>query len=278
MNNYIFINQAFTNAINAYINSKQTNDNSVFFSFPVVVIRSLIAIYGELDIINPFRTNNEKHMGGFDSNITKFGLPSAELQQFKADFQNYINAKEINKFPNPYFLNLEKGLMDMFCYRKKNVNITEEEFQNFQNLLYLSTNQNPMMQQELQKNTNDIHTLDQYWQSKLFETSHNFQISPYKQNTLIPEAYNLLGYTLETIAQMDEQTLNQLNNQILSFFKIDPEDPAKSERLKEAVTYYKQYGASLTSGNGYVDMLLLLSMIATVMMTLFAITVKVLGG
>lgn len=278
MKSDIFINQAFTNAITMYINAKQSNNNDDFFSFPVVIIRTLISIYGELDIINPFRTNNEERMGGFDANLTKFGLSSKKLQRFKEDFQNYYQAKQNQKFPNPYFLKIEKCLMDMFFLKKRSINITEEEFKNFQNLLYLSSNQNTIIQEELKRNINDIQNLDYYWQSKVFEINHNFQISTYKQNTLLPEAYNILGYSLEYISQIDEKTLEELNKQILAFFKINPEDAKKDERLKEAVSYYKQYGNSITTGNGYVDMLLLLSIIATIMMTLFAITVKALGG
>ena len=35
------------------------------------------------------------------------------------------------------------------------------------------------------------------------------------------------------------------------------------ERLKEAIDYYKMHGKKLTSGNGYVDILLLMSVIVT---------------
>ncbi len=278
MKEYIFVNQAFTYAINLYLSSKETKENSDFSSFPVIIIRSLIEIYGELDIINPYRTNNEDRMGGFDSNLMKFGFPKEKLQRFKADVQNYFNAKEQQRFPNPYFITIEKYLIEMFCCRKKTMNTTEEETKKFQNLLYLKENQNQIMQQEISKHLNGSAILDQYWKSKLFEVEHNYELIPYKNNTLMPEAYYILGYTLDTISQMDKQTLKALNNQILTFFKIDPNDPQKMDRLKEAIIYYKQYGASLTSGNGYVDMLLLLSIIATTMMTLFVITVKVLGG
>lgn len=274
----IFINQAFTDALNLYIANKQTEESQAFWSFPVVVIRSLITIYGELDIINPYRTNNENRMGGFDDNIMKFGFSKDKLQQFKASLQNYQNSLETKTFPNPYFYKIETLLIDMFFCKKKTVTVTDEELQNFQKLLYIPQNQNSIIQQEIASNTNKPDLITRYWQSKWFENNHNFHFMPYKKNTLMPEAYHILGYTLESIAQMDAQTLEQLNNQILSFFKIDVEDPAKDERLREAVTYYKQYGTSMTTGNGYVDMLLLLSMIATIMMTLFAITVKVLGG
>lgn len=274
MEGNIFINSAFTNAINLYIENKQSENNPAFSSFPVMVIRTLIYIYGELDIINPFRTNNENRMGGFDSNITKFGFPKKSLQKFKECFFKYNDAKT---FPNPYFLKIEKFLIDMFFYRKKALGATEEQINTFKNYIYLTTNQNQIMLQEYPKYTQNLQELDQYFICKAFESNHNFNFLPYKQNTLLPEAYTALGYSLDMISQLDESTLNQLNDKILNFFKIDPQSSDKMDRLKEAITYHQRYGHNITTGNGYVDMLLLLSIIATVMMTLFAITVRVLG-
>ncbi len=278
MKDNIFINLAINSAIESYMNYKQTTDNEMFVSFPVMVIRTLIAIYGELDIINPYRTQNENQMGGFDENLTKFGLPASSLKKFKESFENYRIAKEKKEFPNPYFIEIEKLLIDMFYYRKKSMNLSSEEIENFQKMLYLSTTNNPVMLQEINSSTNDILVIDHYWNGKLFESNHNLHFMPYKKNTLIPEAYNVLGYSLESIAEMDEATLNELNLKILSFFKIDPAETNQRERLQQAVTYYKQFGNRITTGNGYVDMLMLLSIIATIMMTLFVITVKVLGG
>lgn len=278
MENNIFINQAFTNAIQLYITNKDKVENIEFSSFPVLVIRSLIAIYGELDIINPYRTNNENRMGGFNSNLTKFGFSKEELEKFKEEFQKYMDTKNQIQLSNQYIINIEKYLIDMYCCRKKNVNIKEEETENFKKNLYISTNSNPVIQKEIQQRNLNYKIIEQYFFSKLFELNHNFILTPYKKNTLFPEAYTVLGYTLDNIAQMNEKTLEQLNKQIYAFFKINYKDENSQERLKEAVNYYKQYGNSITTGNGYVDMLLLLSIIATIMMTLFAITVKVLGG
>lgn len=278
MKDNIFVNSAFTSAVQTYINVKQNPEDSAFWSFKVMVIRSLIAIYGELDIINPYRTNNEDHMGGLDDNLTKFGFSKTALKHFKDCLQNYEIAKQNHVFPNQNFMMIEKYLIDMFFARQKHVPTTPEEQQTFQSLLYLSTTKNPIMITEIQTATNNVQALDHYWNGKVFLNNHNFELVPYHQNLLPKDAYNVLGYTEESIGAMDEKTLSELNNSILNFFKIDPNEQNKMKRLQEAVSYYKQFGNRITSGNGYVDMLMLLSIIATVMMSLFVITVKVLGG
>jgi len=65
--------------------------------------------------------------------------------------------------------------------------------------------------------------LDRLWENKIKEVLVEI-VSLYfngkDSNTLLPEAYTTLGYTLEMISQLDEQTLGQLNNKILNFFKI----------------------------------------------------------
>lgn len=274
----IFINQAFTSAINQYIVNKENESTPIFFSFPVMVIRTLTFIYGELDIINPFRTSNENRMGGFDTNITKFGFSIKKLQDFKRCFQSYFEAQTQGKPTNSFLLQIEKYLIDMFFIRKKAIQITETQEKEFLNYLYLSNNSNPYIQQEISIKNINTKELDLYYQTKYFESNHDFKILPYQKNTLIPEAYTTLGYTLENISIMDENTLEQLNLKILNFFRIDAEDKNKMEHLKQAIAYYKRYNNAFTTGNGYVDMLLLLSVIATVLMTIFVITVKTLGG
>ena len=47
------------------------------------------------------------------------------------------------------------------------------------------------------------------------------------------------------------------------FGAVDKESINRDEMLSKAMDYYKLYGKRLTSGNGYVDILLLMSVIVT---------------
>ena len=49
----VFINEAFTKAINDYLKSSDNIQGVTYNSFLVVVLRSLVSIYSELDIVNP---------------------------------------------------------------------------------------------------------------------------------------------------------------------------------------------------------------------------------
>ena len=54
-----FVNEAVDKAINDYLQSKNIEESVLFNSFLVVVVRILVIIYGELDIVNPYAIKNE---------------------------------------------------------------------------------------------------------------------------------------------------------------------------------------------------------------------------
>ena len=65
MNTNIFVNEAITSGIENYLNKVNDDD------FMTIVIKTLISIYGELDIINPYKTKNESIIiGYFSGSIT----------------------------------------------------------------------------------------------------------------------------------------------------------------------------------------------------------------
>ena len=79
MNTNIFVNEAFTNGLNDYLNNKNNPESVKFNSFLVVVIRLLTIIYDELDILNPFYLNNERSL---DTNMTKYGYSLENVNEF----------------------------------------------------------------------------------------------------------------------------------------------------------------------------------------------------
>ena len=73
---------------------------------------------------------------------------------------------------------------------------------------------------------------------------------------------------------MSDKDIENVNNKVYHFFRIKDSDLNKRKRLESAIEYYKKYGNTLTSGNGYVDMLLLSGMIATGMMVITIIVIN----
>ena len=88
MNQNIFVNDAINEGILNYINNINSDD------FITIIIKTLISIYGELDIINPYKTNTESGLGSFDENITKYGYKLEELSLFKQNVMNFYLTKK----------------------------------------------------------------------------------------------------------------------------------------------------------------------------------------
>ena len=247
-----FINLAVSKAIENYLKYKGKLEEPIFSTFPVFVIRTLIYIYGELDIVNPYITQNEHNMGGFDSNLAKYEL-------------------SINKFPNSAFLKIEKYLIEMYFCKQKTMHTPIELQEEFKTYLYLPENQNPVMQEELNRMVSDKNELLLYLHSLAFDAAHNFSIEELRRNTLIPEAYTLLGYSLDQINALSDVDLRNVNTQIYAYFHVNANLPDRDDFLQKAINYYKKYGNRVTSGNGYVDFLLYASVFATAVFILLLV-------
>ena len=259
----VFINDVLSQGILLYLKIKDKPLEQSGQNFLVTAIRTLVYIYGELDIVNPYITQNEHNMGGFDSNITKYGYPKDKLEEFKNAFISYKEETLKNIKPNKSFIKIEESLIDMFFYKKKSMNLSLESEIEFKKYLYTSDTKNPYMLKELNLYLNDITLIDKYFNSKKFEMSHTFKLEPIKRNILNEEAYVLLGYKKEQIINLSDYDLEKVNKEIYHFFHVDDTLENKNEVLDKAINYYKRYGNKITSGNGYVDFLLFLSVLAT---------------
>ena len=144
---YIFVNNAINDSIIKYYQSKANPNSIEFNTFLVTVMRMIVLLYGELDITNCYHTKNEKGMGGFDTNMTKYGYPQSELEKFKINFEKYyefdMNQSKLHiKRKNPYFNRVQKNLIDMMFAKNKKVPLDGKQAQNFYNLLFTSTSNN----------------------------------------------------------------------------------------------------------------------------------------
>lgn len=258
-----FINEALTKAIEIYLKYKDNPEHPDFHTFPVQVVKTLVYIYGELDIINPYITQNEHNLGGFDNNITKFGYDSDKLEDFKNLFLTFEQEVKENKYPNLSFMAIQKHLIEMFLLKKTSMNLPNESLEEFQKYLYLESNTDEYIKADLLKYVTDTSELELYFKSLAYETAHNFTLEEIQRNTLYSDAYTLLGYSMEQINGLNDLDLQKVNTQVYNFFRVDSNDPEKDELLLRAVNYYKKYGNRITSGNGFVDLLLFASILAT---------------
>lgn len=262
----VFINNAFSKAIYDYQNSCDNIQGIMYNSFLVVVVRMLISIYSELDIINPIMIGDEKLL---KENLAKFGYSPDAIMIFLSNLQLFLdiendnNQKEI-KDKNPYFITIQKELVDMFIKKKVNFYITEVEVNEFYDLLYTPYSKNPLRVSYNFLNATDVLEIDRYFKSEM--RSNVKVVMPKEKHYLNVKAYELLNYSMDDIKNMSSGDVDRVNSLVYDYFKIRENAINKEYLLEKAIEKIERENNKVTSGNGYVDILLILSVISTVFM------------
>lgn len=265
MNTNIFVNEAFTNGLNDYLNNKNNPESVKFNSFLVVVIRLLTIIYDELDILNPFYLNNERSL---DTNMVKYGYSLENVNEFKKTFQKYYENEGDNNF-----IKIQKMLIDMFACKKVTLNLSEKEIEEFRITIYSPYAQSPLIVSYnflMAKNPLEI---IEYFDKQMAEKEKKVISKP--KETLNIEAYEILKYSLEDIKAMNSDELDEVNKEVYNYFDINANAINKKYLLDKAVFDYNHPKTSLSTGNGYVDILFFLAITATIGMIILIISLTV---
>lgn len=269
---HVFINEAFTQAINDYLKSVEQPKGVIYNSFLVIVIRMLIVLYSELDIVNPLVINDEDLL---KSNLTKYGFSKYQLDIFFSDLQVYYDIEKeqkdkIVKKPNPYFISVQKLLIDMLIAKKLNFQLKEKEVQDFYNLLYTPYSLNPLQVSYNFLMAEDVLEIDRYFRQQMKENVK--QVKTREKHYLNVKAYELLNYSMNDLYQMDANEVDKINSQVYDYFKIRENAINKEYLLDKAIEAIERENNKVTSGNGYVDILLVLSIICTIIMVVGILT------
>ena len=111
MENNIFINEGISNLLKKYLDSKDNPQSVNCNSFFSIIVQTLIFIYGELDILNPYQTNNPS---GLSTNLTKYGfsekLYNEFIEQILIFYKNENKSSFLNKSLNNFYI-LKKIVM-----------------------------------------------------------------------------------------------------------------------------------------------------------------------
>jgi len=261
-----FINIAVDTAIKDYLDSKSNKDSVTYNSFLVVVIRMLTFIYNESDIINPYYLDNSV---AFINNLGKYGKSKMDITSFLEELLAFYEfevkiANSKIKLKNPSFVKIQKYLTEMFILKKQNANVSFEDEEEFLDLIYTSHTKNPYRMSYAYLKCDDPNFIEKYYYTLL----NNQEVTRVDLDKTINanlnlEALNYLGIGLSNIKDMSNKEIMDAKDYAYRYFEVDAESPTRDEDLKKAVDFYKMHGQKLTSGNGYVDILLLMSVIVT---------------
>ena len=268
-----FVNEAFEKAINDYLESKNKQESILYNSFLVVVIRMLINIYSELDIINPFSIKNEDAL---DENLMKYGATITEINNLKRLIDGFYkiykkNMNVVDKEDNIYFIEVQKCLIDLFTIKRVNFGVIDEEQKNFFELLYTPGCPNAYRISINYKYADDPYEIAEYYKQKLTIDSKKENV-PEKQ-LLEFDVYKQFNISVADLSKMNNDEVKNLNKQIYDSLDISENAINKDYLLKEKLEAIYRKNHPITTGNGYVDILLIMSVIVTTIMVIAVVSV-----
>lgn len=262
-----FINEAIDKAVNDYLLSKDKEESVLYNSFLVVIIRLLVSIYGELDIINPFRMNSE---AAFDANLMKFGAKKEEIDNLKRLIDGFLviekkNVKSLKREVNSYFIETQKCIIDLFNLKRINFGLNEKENREFFDLLYTPGSKNALRLSYNYLNAENIYEVAEYYKNKMAEKVNEKDEEEHK-NLLGFDVYKLFNVSIADLSKMSDSDVDKLNSEIYESFDINENSINKDYLLKQRIKEIKMQNNPITTGNGYVDILLIMSVVITIVM------------
>ena len=257
MNNY-FISEAFTNAIKNYITYKDNKDGIIYNSFLVLVIRKLVLIYGENDILVPYNENNVELLM---NNLKKYRFSSMKLNSFFTNIISYYNNDINNIVPNKEFVKVEKLLIDMYMAKKLTTDILPEERKDFIGMLYHEYANNTLIISYNYFHSFDINEIINYFNK---EDAINTKIEVSESKVLLaPEAYRIINKNYTDICLLNAEDVKRINDEVYSTLNVDKNAINFDYLYDVALFDFYNKNDKITSGNGYVDILLIMGIICT---------------
>ena len=151
----------------------------------------------------------------------------------------------------------------MMVKKKSWVNVPIDEEEKFLQLLYTTHTDNTFMLSEEYLIGNKASEIESYYYAKLNEKEEIFDLNKTISGTLNLEALNHIGVNISDLKNMSEKEIAEVKNKTYSYFAIDVNSPNRDRDLKASMSNLNIKKPKITSGNGYVDILLLMSVITT---------------
>ncbi len=264
----IFINPAIENGIQSYMLYKDDKTYPAMYTFEMNVIKVLTIIYGEKSILLPYKIDNEK---AFECNLLMYDLKETDMKNFikyMNDYYEFMKNYKSEKKATGLTTEIEKILLEMIIKRSKRKEFTQTELKEFDRV-FNPIDGNLKKIKSLVSMNNGL--IVRAWETNKLELSNTqLRMIAVNPNLLDSNLYTKYGYNIKTIASLSEDEIEKVNHIITI-----EENRINLEQKKPTV--FKRGKIILTTGNGFVDKLLLLSIIATELM-IGMVIMSVIGG
>ena len=243
----VFINEGIHNGLiqySKYIAKERLHQVHIF---EIWVVRVLVNIFGEPNILEPYQENDEK---AFRKNLTAHGLKPAEVNQFlnfMEEYDNWLNSPYlVSKTDLP--TKIEIFLIKMVSLKAKKEKTSKEELDEY--YVFFDPIKGDLAKYK------DFVVADKTITPSLWRKEREIldgKKKPLVTSDLLPASdYKRFGLDIGEVKYLEKEKIEEINARILEEQESD-EAPAKFDPKK----------LILTSGSGFVDTLVLLSIIAT---------------
>ena len=256
-----FINPAIEYGIQSYINYINGNAYDKSHVFEMKVIEMLVTIYGEKAILLPYKIDNPK---AFKNNLLIYDYDEDCVNIFMnnlSNYYNYIKEYKIQKKRTDLMVSIELSLLDMIKKKSSSKNINDDIYKYnmfFCEDEFLYKLRNIISSEKEKQVYNMWSEFKQY-----IEKADNNKGAV---SLLDEQSYSKYGISINTVELLNADEIAKINEAI----RNEENHSYSNLPIKEKV--------ALTSGNGFVDVLIILSIIVTEIMIGSIVLSLVVGG
>ena len=241
----MFINEFITAGLNDLFGERK------LFSFERHILECICQIYGISEVKSMYAS---KDQNGFITLLRKYGYQEENYMRFLGYTAEYEDFKK-NLRTNPnlksdIYNKIESEVITMFGFKFLLDKFNQAEIEQFEKILLndfetirlkFNTSLNPNFTKEL-------------WEKRKNEFKNSVELSNVKVDYLNEDLYKKFNLDMETVEKMDYRMVERLNKSILD----------RLNESEEIVTNNVKTKFVLTSGNGFVDILIMVSIITTI--------------
>lgn len=264
-----FINPAIENGIVSYLLYKEGKTYPAIYTYEMNVIKVLTIIYGEKSILLPYKIDNEK---AFECNLLMYDLRESDMLNFLKYLNSYyefMKNYKSEKKATGLTTEIEKILIEMIIKRGKRKEYTSAELKEFDKIFNPIEGSLKKLKSLVSVNNGLI---ARAWETNRYElTNTQLRMIAVNPNLLDSNLYSKYGYNITTIASLSEEEIERVNHTIMI-------EENRVTSIPEKINLFQRGNRIVfTTGNGFVDKLMLLSIIATELM-IGMVIMSILGG
>ena len=250
-----FINPAIEYGIRGYLQQQKGQTVSRMYTFEAHVIKTLTIIYGEKTILLPYKIDNEI---AFKCNLLMYGLKESDMEDFikyMNEYYVFMKSYKSEKKATGLINEIEHILMNMITKRNLRKQFTPDELKEFDKIFNPTNGELKELKQLVGSNQGLI--VREWANQKNEITNTQIRLRAINPDLLDPKIYFKYGYDIKTIAELSDSEISEVNTIIIK--EENKEEYNKNDKkIKHKLV--------LTSGSALLDILIMLSVIATEVM------------